>query len=94
MTYVGVNATTFVVSGIATVEKDGGGSAVLALRIAKEDVTIPTSEGATENATPTQVSSLAVVTLAPGEKVALFVQNTGDTNDVIVNLATLLVSGL
>lgn len=94
LVYVGVNATTFAVSGNATIEKDGGGSAVLALRIAKEDVTIPTSEGATQNSTPTQVSSLAVITLEPGEKVALFVQNTGDTNDVIVNLATLLVSGM
>jgi len=94
LTYIGQNPATFVVIGTATIEKTSGGSATLAMRIAKEGITIPSSQGATQNGTPTQVTCLAIVTLAPNESVSLFVNNIDTGDEVIVNSATLLASGM
>jgi len=94
LTYIGLNPASFIALATATLEKTGGSSANLAQRIAVNGNTLASSQGATQNSTPTQVTSTAIVELRPGDNVFSFVHNidTGDTVDV--NLATLLVSGM
>ncbi len=94
LTYIGLNPATFTIIGTATIINTGGPASILGMRIAKGGVTIASSEGTTQNGTPTQVTSLAVVDLNPGEDVSLFVSHITGGDTVTVNQATLLVSGI
>ncbi|AUR90184.1 hypothetical protein NVP1139A_16 [Vibrio phage 1.139.A._10N.261.48.C6] len=92
LVYTGEANTVFEVTGTSTLEKVGGGTEACAMRIAVNSVTIPQSESQTENGQPTSVSCHALVELAPGDIVNLYVANTGSTDDVEVTVANLLLT--
>jgi len=89
LTYVGEIDSTFLVGGIATIEKTAGGTDVLEMRIAKNGTTLAKSGSFTETATPATVSSQALVQLTKDDTLQLFVANNTSTGNVDVNVANL-----
>jgi len=59
----------------ATVEKSGGGSDTICMRIAINGITLAKTESCTDNQTPTSIVSQAVVLLSEGDTIQLYVDN-------------------
>ena len=89
ITYVGERSVAVFVVATATVEKVGGGADEVDVRLAQNGVTIPYTEGRTQNPTPTQVTCTAVLQLQPDDTLELQVANGTSTADVVVNLASI-----
>lgn len=89
LTYISEVDATFLISGTATIEKVGGGSDILEMRVAKNGTTIPKSGTFTQSADPTTVSSQCLVTLTKDDTLELFVANNTSTGNIDVNVANL-----
>jgi len=89
LTYISEQDSIFLVSGVATIEKVVGGTDVLEMRIAKNGTTIPKSGSFTEAATPTTVSSQALLSLTKNDTLQLFVANNTSAGNIDVNIANL-----
>lgn len=89
LTYINELDATFLVGGIATIEKTAGGTDVLEMRIAKNGTTLAKSGSFTETATPATVSSQILVSLTKDDTLQLFVANNSSTGNVDVNVANL-----
>ena len=72
-------------------EKAGGGTNYLAVRIAYDDnPNDPQStitENGTQNTQPTSVPVVGIFVLEPGKGISLWVANTGGSSDIIVTNA-------
>lgn len=69
----------------ATVEKVGGGTDQLALRISVDGVDIEASQSVTDNKTPTSLTSALVTTISNGEEIKARVANIDSTADIIMS---------
>ena len=91
LTYVSEIDATFLVSGVATIEKTAGGTDVLEMRVCKNGATLAKSGSFTETATPATVSSQALVALTTGDTLELAVANESSTGNIDVSVANLTV---
>jgi len=94
ITYNGQETIEVKISGIATVEKVGGGADEIAVRAAVNWVSgggLVQSGGITTNSSPTSVPINALAELSTGDNIRLIVANNGSTSDVIANVASLSV---
>lgn len=91
LTYISEIDATFLVSGVATIEKTVGGTDVLEMRVCKNGTALPKSSSFTETTTPATVSSQALVALTAGDTLELAVANNSSTGNVDVNVANLTV---
>lgn len=89
VTYNGERPVAVSIVATATVEKVGGGADEIDVRIAQNGVTIPYTEGRTQNPTPTQVTCTAILQLQPNDTLELQVANNTSTANVIVDLANI-----
>jgi len=93
LTYIGINPVAVLVQATATVTKSGS-TQTLALSIAKNLASVPSSEGVTSNSTPTQVSSFALLDLVTNDNISLFVENKTNGDEMVVHQATLITIGM
>jgi len=94
ITYNGQETIEVKISGIATVEKVGGGADEIAVRAAVNWVSgggLVQSGAITTNSSPTSVPINALTELSTGDNIRLIVANNGSTSDVVVNVASLSV---
>lgn len=80
MTYISEIDSRFDVHASATLDKVVGGADQLALRIAKNGVTIANSEVVTSNTTPTGLSSMTQVLLTNGDTIDVYIANLDSAN--------------
>lgn len=91
ITYLSPISTKSQVLITATIEKDGGGSDEIELAIAINGTESTKTIGATENMTPTTVSSLGLFTLTTNDTIQAFVANRDGTSDIIVSRCSISV---
>ena len=94
ITYNGQETIEVKISGVATVEKSGGGSDQLEVRAAVNWVSgggLVQSAAITDNSSPTSVPINALVELSTNDNVRLIVTNNDGTSNVIVDIASLTV---
>ena len=94
ITYNGQETIEVKISGIATVEKVGGGADEIAVRAAVNWVSgggLVQSGAITTNSSPTSVPINALAELSTGDNIRLIVANNGSTSDVVANIASLSV---
>lgn len=89
LTYISEVDASFLVSGVATIEKTAGGTDVLEMRVTLNGTALAKSASFTETATPATVSSQALVDLTLGDTVELSVANNSSTGNIDVNVANL-----
>lgn len=96
VTYLGLERIEVVADAAATVEKSGGGSALICTKIALDTgsglAVVDKTIGCTQNSTPTQVSSSGLFDLQTGHSFQLWAA-IDDTSVVIVSTARLRVVG-
>ncbi len=76
----------------ASVEKSGGGSDVIGLRIAVNGTTLAKSEATTDNPTPSSISAVALTTLSETDTVQAYVANFDTTSNIEVVIANLSIT--
>jgi hypothetical protein len=89
LTYISEVDASFLVSGVATIEKTAGGTDVLEMRVSKNGTPLAKSSSFTETATPATVSSQALVDLTLGDTIELAVANNSSTGNIDVQVANL-----
>ena len=95
LTYIGEQDIQVKISGRATVEKVGGGSDEIEVRIAKNWTGATTDGGEyksraiTQNAAPTSVPLGALLNLIENDTVRLIFANNGSTADIVISVATM-----
>jgi hypothetical protein len=98
LTYVGQKNIEVRVSGRATIEKVGGGSDVLEVRVALNwdgtvtDSGLEKSRAQTQSTAPTTVPFGALVDLSPGDNLRVIFSNTTGTSNIIANVSAMEVS--
>ncbi len=95
-TYIGLPSIEVSISAAATVEKSGGGAALICTKIAIDTgsglAVVDKTIGCTENSTSTQISSAGLFTLDNGDSFQLFV-SIDDTSVINVSNARMIVAG-
>ena len=94
ITYNGQETIEVKISGIATVEKVGGGADEIAVRAAVNWVSgggLVQSGAITTNNSPTSVPINALAELSTGDNIRLIVANNDSTSNVVANVASLSV---
>lgn len=96
-TYSGEVPIEVRVLGSITMEKVGGGSDELEVRVAVNWTSgssgVLKSRAITQNATPTTVPVVTSLSLQPGDDVRLIVANNSATNDIVINVGNVTVLG-
>lgn len=94
ITYDGEFDIEVVAQARATIEKVGGGSHLLELRIVKNATPADFIKGAgsTDNSTPAGVSAMELMTVSNGDTIAAYVANQGGTSNIIVSKCNLIVT--
>ena len=98
ITYIGERDVCLRVSGRATVEKVGGGSNVIEVRLAKNwngtvsDSGIEKSRAQTENIAATSVPIGALVDFTNGDNMRVIFSNMNGTSDIIANVSALEIA--
>lgn len=97
ITYTGDRPIDVEVIGTTTVEKVGGGSDELEVRIAVNwtagDTGLLKSKAITRNTNPTAVTTTAQTTIQPNDTIRLIYANNGGTSDITVSVAKLDIIG-
>ena len=94
ITYNGQEDIEVKLSGVATVEKSGGGSDEIEVRLAKNWVSgggLFQSGAITDNNSPTSVPLNALVALSTGDNIRMIVANNGSTSNILVDKASIVV---
>lgn len=84
MTFISEQDATFMVGYSATVDKVGGGSDVIATRIAKNGTDEAKSQSQSQSADPSSVGSHALLTLTLNDTISLEVANITSTGNINV----------
>ena len=84
ITYTSEQDACFIAGATATLDKVGGGSDVLAMRIAKNGTTEVKSQSQTQSADPTSVGSHAILALTKNDTVEVQVANNSSTGNIDV----------
>ena len=98
ITYIGERDACLRVSGRATVEKVGGGSNVIEVRLAKNwdgtasDSGLEKSRAQTENTAATSVPIGALVSFTNGDDMRVIFSNMNGTSDIIANVSALEIA--
>lgn len=97
ITYNGERDIDATIIATATVEKAGGGSEVIEMRVATNwsagQTGLSKSKSQTQNTSPTSITSIALVKLSPGDNIRPIFANNDSTDDVIVDVTSLVVTG-
>lgn len=97
ITYIGLGDIDVAISTAATVEKGGGGSALICSKIAIDTgsgfAVVDKTIGCTQNATPTQITSTLLVGISEGDKFQLFVSIDDGVSTIEVSNARMIVAG-
>ena len=91
LTYLSPVSTKAQVIATATVEKVGGGSNLIEMKVAINGTIVNKTVGATDNTQPTQVTSQGLFTLNTNDTIQAFVANQDTSVDIIVSNANLSV---
>ncbi len=91
LTYIGEKDVEFQVTGIASIEKSGGGSDQLCMRISINGTSQDFTEACTENNTVTSITCLGLFTLSTDDQVRLDVANIDSTGNINVNNANISI---
>lgn len=98
LTYVGDQPIDAIIHGRATVEKVGGGSDELEVRLALNwsglvtDGGLFKSRAVTDNTNPSSVPLGALVSMSPGDNIRTIYSNNGSSSNIIVSVDTIEVS--
>ena len=98
LTYIGERSIDVRMSGRATVEKSGGGSDVLEVRIAKNwdgtasDAGLAKSRAQTQNTSPTTVPIGALTSLVTNDDIRVIFSNTTGTSNIIASVSSLEIT--
>jgi hypothetical protein len=84
ITYDSEKDACFVITFTATVEKVGGGTDVIAMRIAKGGTSEAKSQSQTQSTDPTAVVSQAILNLSSTDTIEAMVANIDSTADINV----------
>ena len=97
ITYIGLDSIDAPVSASATVEKGGGGAALICCKIAIDSgsgfAVIDKTIGCTQNATPTQIVSTMLTTIVTGDKFQLWVAIDDGVSTIEVSNARMITGG-
>jgi hypothetical protein len=99
LTYIGERDIDVLMNGRATVEKSGGGSNILEVRIAKNwdgtttDGGMAKTRAQTQNTDPTTVPIGGLTTLSNGDNIRVIFSNLSGTSNIIANVASLEITG-
>lgn len=97
LTYNGEREIDGTIIATATVEKAGGGAEIIEMRIAINwtiaDPGLAKSKSQTQNASPTSLTSAALAKISPGDTIRPIFANNGSTDDIIVEVTSLTVTG-
>ena len=89
MTYDGIGDVDVLMIATSTLEKSGGGSDLIATKLAIDTgggfVVIDKTIGDTQSTNPAQVTSQGIITMSTGERIQLWTANTGSTSNVTVS---------
>ncbi len=91
LTYIGEKDAEFQITAIATIEKSGGGSDLLCMRISIDGVSQDFTEACTESNTPTSITCLGLFTLSTNNEIRLDVANIDSTGNINVNSANMSI---
>lgn len=94
ITYNSEQDADFSVIATATVEKVGGGSDQIALRISKNLSASAKTESVTQNSSPTSLACQGVFRFTQGDVVELAIANNTGASDMMVSVANLIVTRL
>lgn len=97
LTYIGERKIDVEIIATATVEKAGGGSDVIEMRVAKNwnagQTGLAKSKSQTQNAQPTSITSVALTNLGNGDTIRPIFANNGSTSNIIVEVTSMVVKG-
>ena len=95
LTYIGETDLDGEIIATATVEKQGGGSEIIEMRIAINwsagQTGLAKSKSQTQNTQPTSVTSIALTKLTNGDTIRPIFANNGSTQDIIVEVTSMVV---
>lgn len=91
--YTGIKDIEVIITMTATLEKVGGGSDQICLRVGLNGTTQAKTTGCTQNSQPTGVIAQGVFTLSSGDQVRPYVANIGSTSNVIVSISNVTIIG-
>ena len=91
-TYNGEREINIKVSGAATVEKVGGGSDQIEVRVALNGATVLRSGVFTDNNNPTSLPIEVLLTINTGDTIDMQVANNNGTSNIIVDRANLVIT--
>ena len=92
LTYIGKEGVDVIITGAATLEKSGGGSDNICMKVAINGVVQDKSLGCTQNTTPTQITSTGLFELNNGDVVQLYVANEDSATNIIVTVSSLVIA--
>jgi hypothetical protein len=95
VTHTGLKDLDVVISATATVEKVGGGSDKICMKIAIDGAVSDKTISCTQNNAPTGITSQGLFRLEGGanEELRPYVANTGSTADVVVSACNVVIKG-
>lgn len=97
ITYIGQEDIDVQITGTATVEKVGGGSNEVEVRVAKNwtagDTGYERSRAITQNATPTSVPFFVVDTITNGDNFRVILRNNSSNIDIICQVTSFVIKG-
>lgn len=95
--YIGEQAIDVQVIATATVEKAGGGSEIIEMRIGVNwtaaDTGLSKSKSQTQNGQPTSITSVALTRVNPGDTIRPIFANNGSVDNIIVEVTSMVVLG-
>lgn len=92
LTYNGLNPISVRIDGTATVEKVGGGSDNICMKIAINGTVQDKTVGCTDNTSPTQIVSFGLFDLVNGDEIQLYVANEDSTSNITVDTSNLIIT--
>lgn len=93
ITYTGQKDIDVLIIITATIEKVGGGSDQICLRVGLNGTTQSKTTSCTQNTTPTNVTSQGVFTLSQNDTIRPYVANLDGTANVIVSICDVTIQG-
>lgn len=97
LTYIGEREIDAEIIATATVEKAGGGSDIIEMRIGTNwtpgNSGLAKSKSQTQNGQPTSITSIALTKLNNGDTIRPIFTNNGSTSNIIVEVTSMVVKG-
>lgn len=91
ITYTGLDTMDVEIIATATIEKVGGGSDELCMKIAIDGTVSDKTISCTDNTSPTSVTSIGLFTITNGQEIRLYVANIDGTSNITVSIANIII---